>query len=344
MSKTPTPDPGPGPSKPAGLTAAVLLLILVTLGLGVSNWTMREELTHLREQSRDLKFSIDLLRYESTSHYEGKGFNALLDHLTYWAPQLQTSNKGTVEFYKVGDRVEAVVETMGQLRDVFPQIEAVLQQGGITAEDPATDDEIRKWLLRAAHSADPDKGRDLYANLLRAKDGSISSRMRMIAVNALFEDDKKLTGEILHEILANENARGIQRPGAQTARSRRGQQPQFYNFIKYYVASEHPDVNKTLMQILDRPEHDLLTLQECTKFLGERKVRPAAKRLKELYWEQHSPHAGKVPNPLFRMKILNAVAKIEGADAVEFLKEVDRKEGDTSIRNRLNELRKQVSF
>ena len=342
MSEIPTPNSRP--LRLTGLIASLILLTLVTLGLGASNWTMREEVSQLREQSRELKFSIDLLRYESTSHYEGKGFNALLDHLTYWAPQLQTSNKGTVEFYKVEDRVENVVEIMGQLRDVFPQIETVLRQGGITAEDPATDDEIRKWLLRAAHAANPDKGKALYAELLRAARPGVSSRMRMIAVTALFDTDKKLTGEILHEILSNENARGIQRPGAQTARARRGQQPQFYNFINYYVASGHPDIDKTLMQILDRPEHDLLTLQACTKFLGERKVRPASKRMKALYWDQHSAHAGKVPNPLFRMKLLNAIAEIEGADAAEFLKDVDRKEGDKGIRNRLNELRKQISF
>ncbi|MEE2887284.1 MAG: hypothetical protein VX951_07615 [Planctomycetota bacterium] len=98
------------------------------------------------------------------------------------------------------------------------------------------------------------------------------------------------------------------------------------------------------MQMLGHPEHDLLTLQACTKFLGQRKVRPAVAQLKALYWDQHTPHAGQVPNPLFRMKLLNAVVEIEGQNAKEFLVEVDRKEGNTAIRNRLNELRKQISF
>lgn len=322
----------------------MIVLNVLVLGIGFATWSLRKEVTSLRRQSDQVKFAVDLLRYEATSQYEGKGFNALLDHLTYWAPQLQESNAGTLEFFKIEERVENLVEVMSQLPGVFPQIDATLRDGGVAAEDPATDDEIRKWLLRAGHAADPDKGKLLYTDLVRADKIDVSSRLRRIAVNALFEIDKKLTGEILHKILTNENARGIQRPGAQLGPTRRGRQPQFYNFIEYYVASEHPDINRTLMQILDRPEHDLLTLQACTKFLGQRKVRPAVGRLKAMFWDQHTPHAGKVPNPLFRMKILNAIVKIEGSDAKEFLKEVDRKEGDTSIRNRLDQLRKQISF
>ena len=31
---------------------------------------------------------VRVMRYEATSKYEGLGFNALLDHLHYWAPWL----------------------------------------------------------------------------------------------------------------------------------------------------------------------------------------------------------------------------------------------------------------
>lgn len=344
MSENPTPNPASAPRRPVGPILSLAVLTVLLLGLGFAIWTLRSEVSGLRRQSDQLKFAVDLLRYEATSQYEGKGFNALLDHLTYWAPQLQTANDGTLEFYKIEKRVEDLVDTMGQLPDVYQQIDAALRDGGATAEDPATDDEIRKWLLRAAHAANPDKGKALYTELLIADRIDVSGRLRRIAVQALFEIDKKLTGEILHKILTNENARGIQRPGAQSGSGRRGRQPQFYNFIEFYVASEHPDVNKTLMQMLGHPEHDLLTLQACTKFLGQRKVRPAVAQLKALYWDQHTPHAGQVPNPLFRMKLLNAVVEIEGQNAKEFLVEVDRKEGNTAIRNRLNELRKQISF
>ncbi len=345
MSQNPTPAPPRPSSRPPIL--AVALIVLNVLGLGfvaVEYRAMRQELGALREDSDRMKFAVDLLRFESTSHYEGKGFNALLDHLTYWAPHLQNANEGTSEFFKVEKRVEDAVEIMGQLPDVFPTIAATLRSGEVTAEDPATDDEIRKWLLRAAHLADPEQGIKLYADLLRATEIDASGRLRRIAVTELFEFDKQLTGEILHKILTNENARGIGRPGAQTGGGRRGKQPQFYNFIEYYVASKHPAVVTTLMQILSRPEHDLLTQQECVKALGKLKVVAAIERLKSLYWEQHSPQAGRVPNPLFRMKILNAVIEIEGDKAAPFLKKIDRLEGNTAIQNRLTELRKEIAF
>lgn len=342
MSQNPTPILNPGRS--SGLIASLVILNILVLGLGWATYTTRNELTNLRKQSDQLKFAVDLLRYEATSQYEGKGFNALLDHLTFWGPYLQKTHGGTLEFFEIEKRVQDLVTTMGQLPGVYPQIEKTLIAGGISAEDPATDDEIRKWLMQAAHAADPKKGQVLYENLLRADKIDVSGRLRRIAAQALFEIDKQRTGEILHSILTNENARGIQRPGAQSGPGRKGRQPQFYNFIEYYVASGHPSINTTLLQVLGRPEHDLLTLQACAKFLGERKVSAASGRLKILYWEQHTPHAGKIPNPLFRMKILNAVVEIEGNAAKDFLQEIDRKEGNPAIRNRLNELRKRLSF
>lgn len=346
MSKNPNPTPVSGPRKSLGLVLSLVTLNLLVVGLGIITLAMRSELTSLRTESDKLRFAIDLLRHEATSQYEGKGFNALLDHLTYWGPQLQKANDSTLEFFQVEKRVQDVVDIMGQLPNVYPQIAAILREGGVTAEDPTTNDEIRKWLLRAAYASDPEKGQGLYAELLRADRDDVSARLRRIAVQALFEINKQLTGEILHEILNNENAKGIQRPGAQdsTASRRRGKQPQFYNFIDYYVASDHPAINTTLMQILNRPEHDLLTLQACAKYLGKRKVLRAVSRLKALYWEQHTPNAGRIPNPLFRMKLLNAVIEIEGSKAKDFLQDVDKKEGNPAIRTRLNELRKDFSF
>ena len=193
MSENPTPNSASAPRRPLVPILSLAVLTVLLLGLGFAIWTLRSEVTGLRRQSDQLKFAVDLLRYEATSQYEGKGFNALLDHLTYWAPQLQTANDGTLEFYKIEKRVEDLVDTMGQLPDVYQQIDAALRDGGVTAEDPATDDEIRKWLLRAAHAANPDKGKALYAELLIADRIDVSGRLRRIAVQALFEIDKKLT-------------------------------------------------------------------------------------------------------------------------------------------------------
>lgn len=286
-----------------------------------------------------LEQTVRLSRLEAISSHEGLGFNACLEHLQYWAPKLQETSRGTVEFFDVEERVEDTVETMALIDGAYDQIERVLTSG-FAADEVTTNDEVRKWLLFAAQTADPVRGRKLLARVARADDLVLSSRLRVIAMHELLKIDKKLTGELLHEILTSESASGRPiRPGDQS-RPKRGRQQQFFNFIDTYVASGHKDVEKTLTRILTKPiYYDTITLQKCVEALGTMKARNAMSIVQRLYW-QPAPIPGQVPNPLFRMKCFVAVMDTMGAQAKDFMREVDVQERDTSIRRKLNEYKK----
>mgnify|MGYP006897520669 CR=1 FL=1 len=119
----------PSPQGRSPLFALAIFALVINAGaLGFFAITIhgqRGELAKLREQSDQLGQTIDLLRMEQTSQYEGHGFHALMDHLTYWAPQLQKISTASNEFYDVVGRVERIVE-IGSIGEQFAA-EAVVE-------------------------------------------------------------------------------------------------------------------------------------------------------------------------------------------------------------------------
>ena len=103
-------------------------------------------------------------------------------------------------------------------------------------------------------------------------------------------------------------------------------------------------MENTLLRILgDTQYYDTITVQKSVQALGELKSVAAVERIQKLY-RQQSPIPGQIPNALFRMKCLIAVVNTLGADAREFLREVDLVEKDTAIRARLNDYKKQFNY
>ncbi len=321
------------------------IVALLAVNLGAMTWLVREShgmRTETNTRMTAVERTLRLLRMELTTPLEGKGFLALMEHLEFWAPWLGKAKPGTSDRFFVDERVDEIVETMSFLPDAYAQIEAAFLSVNANAGDSTAGDEVRRFLLIAAHAADPQKGVDLLARVLEHKDLEISLHLRRFAASELFQADKARAGAIIHELLMAAIKRGAPgRPGGQSGDLHR---QQVFNYIDDYVASGHADIEKTLIKFLQTTEyHTPITIQRCVEALGRMKSRAAVSRIKTLFWQQ-APVPGQIPNPIFRRKCMMAVVEAIGAEAVPFLKEIDRRESDTGIRARLNEYKKEFDF
>ena len=321
------------------LPAAIVALLAVNVG-GIA-WLIQESRalrTDANTRLTAVERTLRLMRIELTTPYEGLGFLALMEHLEYWAPWLGKSKPGTSDRFFVDERIDEIVETMSFLPDAYAQIENAFLSVDANAGDTPADTEVRRWLLIAAHSADPQKGVDLLARVLEQKDLEVSPRLRRFAASELLQVDKARAGAILHQLLLAAIQRGGGRPSSGLHRQ------QVFNYIDDYVATGHPSVEKTLIRLLQKTEyHETITVQRCVEALGRMKSKSAVSRIKKLYWQQ-APVAGQIPNPIFRRKCMIAVVEAIGAEAVPFLKEIDRRESDAGIRAKLNDYKKQFDF
>lgn len=319
------------------LPALNLVLLGAVASLLVANWyAMRGS----RQQLDRLVHTVDLLRWESLTEFEGLGFNALLEGLTRWAPELQKSDRTTTQFAAIEGKMQNITSTMAWLPDGFQQVENAFLQGGAATDDPATNDEIRKWLLIAAQKADPGRAEDLLAKVLSADEVESTTRLRKFAAEELVLADKARAGELLHRILHEESSSGVSPPGGrQLSPHKRKLRRSYFTFVELYAATGHVAIEKTLLQILARQSDDQMTIQTAVEALGQHGTARAAPQLIELYWRPR-PGAGAIGTPLLRAKCLDAVVALLGAESADFLREVDAKETDPGIRAKLNEYKK----
>ncbi|MHC4898951.1 MAG: hypothetical protein ACYTGW_17805, partial [Planctomycetota bacterium] len=177
----------------------------------------------------------ELERVPPPGYREAFGFKALLNHLTYWAPKLQVADVARGDDRIIEAKVRGIVDGMAALGpDVYSLIESTYLKGGVLTKDPATNDEVRRWLLLAARGADNERGTALIVQTMRAKDLHVSQRLRWMAADILLagrDEDKHLVGEVLHEVLTTE----------------RDSDAQFFQFVIRYQGTGHPEIERTML-------------------------------------------------------------------------------------------------
>ena len=312
--------------------SAPILLAAIAGGIAAVLGTILWVRADLDRRMADLESAVHLFRFERTSQYEGIGFNALLEHLQYWSPYLQKADPGFSEKFEIPIRVRRIVATMASQPGAFDQITEAL--AGDSYDAGASEDETRKWLLQAAITADPERGRDLYARYAEAVEVAASPRLRKIAADQLFLADKVRAGEVLHRVLRA----SVDSDKTQVDRL-------IPDFIDLYDNSGHPEAEIILQRILGHAvSYDLITVQKCISALGRRKCQDAAETIMALFWQQApSPY----PNPLFRVKCLEAVAEIlkdtDRETLRSFVDDVDIRESNATVRARLEEIKKLIN-
>ncbi len=243
------------------------------------------QVSHLDATIGEATATLKLIRLEADS--KGKGIDAILDQLRAWSPELAKASTPDPRARWIENRLGEALDAIAAIGpSAYDPIVAAL-----TAESKrkSPDDELRKWLLRAAARADEARGEQLYVDVLRGTRLQPSPRLRFLAYDDLAKLDKPLAADTLAQILQVESAQGITRqvPPELAKDYERvigtNQFPQFFNFIGRFARSGHPDVENILLMLLGRHEHDRMTYQECIKELGDLHSKAALKRIEELY-------------------------------------------------------------
>jgi hypothetical protein len=323
------PPPSRTPFPWLALVPAVIALLCVgayvELRLRSAVITMEETVRRQGETIDRLEAAVQLFRIEQSS--EGQGVEALLEKLAEFAPHMQAQSALTYEYQP---RMEEILRAFGALgSESFPKILAAYRNSEKNEED-----ELRKWLLSAAVRVDPDRAEGFLVKVLRGLDPThvslaITPRNRANAAQELVSLDKErhsqVAGEVLAEIFSYESVRGVN--PAKVPHHLRGQVPDvgmdssgFDLLLNWFLATEYPDKEVVLIQILNGPEHKLITKQTCVKELGELGSRPAADSIRKLYLNDPDAQG----NPIFLNYCLDSLGMILRSEACEFFREQQR--------------------
>jgi len=275
---------------------------------------------------------INRIRIEQTTGQEGP--QALLTRLKTYAPLLVSAKTAQPDFEMAKKEMDAVLRAFATMGDTaWKPIVARMDE----LRGDKNFDEL-KWLLEAAVRVDKPAGLEIVKEVLLGTRFP-APRLRWYAARMLIDLDKPVAQAALRQILATESSRGMdpERAAAhnatlidQAAFASTG----FHNFIQYYVLSEDPKLDETLLMVLGRTEHDLATLRECIKVLGSRGCERATEPIKKLYLRP----PGAQQDPIFQSYCLSAIAAIEGEKARPYFEEMLTKAETEKVANHLKEL------
>lgn len=289
----------------AAATAAGFLLF--DLGRRVESLSV---LVNQRDQQlQDILGEVTRLRLEQSAGVQGP--SALLAKLKTYAPLLVSARTTQPDFESAKKEMDAVLRAFATMGDAaWGPLDARMKE----LKGDKNFDEL-KWLLEAAVRVDRQKGLEVVEAVLRGTRFP-APRLRWYAARMLIDLDKPVAQAVLRQILSTESSRGIN-PERAAAYGATIPDPAayattgFHNFVNYYVLSEDPQMESTLLMVMGRSEHDVVTVQTCIEVLGKRRCAAAVDPIQKLY--QSPP--GTVENPLFQTKCLDALLEIQGKQA-----------------------------
>jgi HEAT repeat protein len=310
------------------LCGVAALALLVDLHQQVKSLTVRtrelaERTQVLGERADDAVEQLrivagEVTRFRLEQSVDGKGPAALLEVLRVYAPLVASSRVAQPDYKAAREQIDAVLRAFRSVgADAYPQVLRRFDE----LKPKESFDELR-WLLEALVACDPKQGERVVEEVL-AGTRKPQPRLRWIAADLLTRVDKPAAQAALRRILLTESRRGID-PNRAVAQNLPLLDPAavavtgFHNFVVHYLATDDPQTNDTLVQVLQRSDQDSVTLKETIEALGERREVRADKRIEDLY--RHPPDA--TLDPLFMNKCLDALASIRGAEGVRpFLEE-----------------------
>lgn len=244
-----------------------------------------------------------------------KGPQALLEKLRTYAPLAADARTAEPDYKNAKKEMDAILRAFASLgADALPAIHARLDE----LKTAKGYDEMAQ-LLRAVVAIDKAAGSELLKQVLLGMKLP-SPRLRWFAARELLQHDRPLAQLCLRQILLTESSQGVNPDRAAAfdasvpdaaAFATTG----FHNFVSYYVESDDPKLDDTLLMVLGRVEHDAVTIQECLKALGARRCARAVEAIEKVY---QKPPLGR-DNPLFQKICLDALFEIRHADAKPFL-------------------------
>jgi hypothetical protein len=317
-------SPAPASPAPARRASALLVVLLPTVGLlaaGAACWRLAQRVDALTEASARQDGSLqqvlgELTRLRIEQNVGKAGPEALLERLRTYAPLVADARAAQPDYQKARKEIDAVLRAFATIgKDAWQPIQAQLAK-----LSPDKDHEEIKQLLRASVVVDRDAGVQQLKRVLLGQTLP-SPRLRWFAAQAMIEHDRPLAQATLRQVLLTESSTGFNPeyaamyPGATVPDRAALSQSGFMNFVLHYVRSEDPQQEQTLLQVIGRTGHDVRTLQECVKALGEAGSVRAVPVIENLY----SDPPLQQQDPLFMNHCLQALADIQGAGAKPFL-------------------------
>jgi hypothetical protein len=269
-----------------------------------------------------------------------KGPQALLEKLRVYAPLMADARTTEPDYQNAKKEMEAILRAFATIgKDAWQPI-----QDRIAQLQPDTGFEELKQLLRASVAVDRDAGTKLLEQVLLGH-ALPAPRLRWYAAHALIEHDRPLAQARLRQVLLTESSRGFDPahaaafPGASVPDRAALSATGFFNFVVQYVKSGDPQLEDTLLQVMGRTEHDLTTLQECVKALGERRSAKAVPAIERLYTDPPLQQQ----NPIFLGYCLQALVDIQGAGAKPFLEKALANAGSDVVATKIQALLTQIA-
>jgi hypothetical protein len=317
----------------------VLVLVLIAavwLDLRRRTDALAERVAAAAEAQEQVARAVQLFRFERGS--QGLGVAALIEQLRYWAPLLGLATTPKAELPRIQQRVDDILTAFG---DIGPSAFDPLLRT-FHAATPGSDDELIRWVLRAMSAVDQERSEDVLVACARGIDFPVSGPIRVHAAGRLLELDKPKAAQLMSEIVGYESAGGIDlhRMPPELRQKLTGSKvaPQplrmFFNFIDILAASGAVDVEDKLIMAASRPDQDRMTVQTCVVHLGNLQSARAVKTIKRLY---EAPPEMAI-NPIFQNHCLDAIAKIEGAAACDYFRDLLRKGPDERVASKLKDL------
>lgn len=335
-------------SRPERLLTPILLLAV--LGGGLYGYLeLRRRQGELEVQSAAAAATaarterlLTLMRFEQLDK-NGLGMGALLGQIREFAPVYVAPTTTAPERDAILVRLQSVIRAMGAI-DPDDAWNA-LHRAFAATEPIAANEETVRWILYGMVEVDPARAKPLLVELVRGLQQRATPNTRLFAADRLIDLDQALAGETLRGILEYQSASGVNERRMPTELAREfpnaaqtiGPFPGFYLFVQRFHRTGHPDLENVLMMILGRQEHDLVTVQECVRLLGEMRSRQAIGALQRLF--DRPP--GLQLNAIFRRHCLDALVAIQGDEICAFLRDKLRQEQDSLVRGKLIDLIKQ---
>jgi len=299
---------------------------LVVLGLGFLGYQtldqnariaqLEGELTKRNTAIDEILGEVTRMRLEQTA--SAKGPAGLLEKLATYSPMLSSASVTEPDYQSARSEMNAILrafETIGD--DAWKPV-----RDRIEALDPSKNYDELKWLLEAAVAVNEKAGIDLARTVLLGLEKP-SPRLRWYAADLLLRERKQLAQVALRQILLTESSRGINHEramayGAALPDPAAFATTGFHNFVTKYTRSDDAKMADTLLMVIGRSEHDLITVQECIEALGKLECERAVNAIEKLY--RNPP--GFSHNPLFQIRCIDALVNIQGEAARPFLEEV----------------------
>ncbi|MBM4060757.1 MAG: hypothetical protein FJ265_06645 [Planctomycetes bacterium] len=301
-------------------------------GLAERVAALADQLGQRDRQLEEIYGEIARLRIEQSTGQMGPA--GLLAKLKTYAPLLVSSRTTQPDFEAAKKEMDAVLRAFATMGDrAWDPIVLRMQE-----LDPGKNFDELKWLLEAMVRVDRQKGIDRTEQVLR---GTLlpAPRLRWYAARMLIDLDKPRAQAALRHVLATESFRGLNPEraaahGAPLPDPAATAQNGFANFVQYYVLSDDPELEETLLQVMGRAEHDPMTVQECVEVLGRRRCVAAVEPIRRVLKKP----PGNVENPLFQNKCLDALAAIQGKQVVPFLEQALLEATTETVKNHITGL------